>query len=227
MENSVIIGIYEVGRGPIAGPVTVCAFAFLSNDYESYVLKFGKENKLPLRDSKKLTKIQKQKWYDFFIEEKKKGNCTFAVSSVSSVDIDKYGISKCIQKALGNSLNKVSSQIIKIDSKDEKNLSALPLAGAGVDSDFTHPALLHIFSVYLDGGLKAPACYVNQKTIIKGDELYPVISCASIVAKVTRDEIMRKYNDQYVGYGFDQNAGYGTAMHYVSISKHGITPIHR
>ena len=213
-----IIGIDEVGRGPIAGPVAVCAFVFLSNDYESYVLKFGKENKLPLRDSKKLTNIQKQKWYDFFMEEKKKGSCDFAVSAVSASDIDKIGIVPSIQKALNNSLAMVTTQeILLVRSSDEGGRGARP-------SQEVSPASFHI---YLDGGLRAPLEYVNQETIIKGDELHPVISCASIVAKVTRDSMMEKYAQEYPDYGFENHVGYGTANHYAAIKKHGMTPLHR
>jgi ribonuclease HII len=216
-----------VGRGPVAGPVMVGAFIFLAPDFEKQIKEYGLENKLPLRDSKKLTQKQKEKWVKYFKEEKEKGSCDFAVSAVSASDIDKIGIVPSIQKALNNSLNKVTTQVIKIASHDEQNLRALPASGLRRDSDFAHPATLHIFNVYLDGGLKAPIEYVNQQTIIKGDELHPVISCASIVAKVTRDALMDKYGLEYVDYGFENHAGYGTSAHYDAIKKHGLTPIHR
>jgi ribonuclease HII len=81
--------------------------------------------------------------------------------------------------------------------------------------------------VYLDGGLKAPDKFINQETIIKGDELHPVISCASIVAKVARDKIMTQYAAEYPQYGFETNSGYGTATHMKALKKYGLTPIHR
>ncbi|MBP9715710.1 MAG: ribonuclease HII [Candidatus Pacebacteria bacterium] len=218
MENHYIIGIDEVGRGPIAGPVMVGAFIFLVPDFEKNIKEYSVENKLPLRDSKKLTQKQKEKWVKYFKEEKEKGNCDFAVSSVSAGDIDKIGIVPSIQKALNNSLSRITAQeILLARSSDEGGRGARP-------SQEVSPASFHI---YLDGGLKAPVEYVNQETIIKGDELHPVISCASIVAKVTRDSLMDKYGLEYVDYGFENHAGYGTSAHYAAIKKHGLTPLHR
>jgi ribonuclease HII len=83
------------------------------------------------------------------------------------------------------------------------------------------------FHVYLDGGLHAPVEYIHQETIIRGDELHPVISMASIMAKVSRDRIMTKFALEYPEYGFENHSGYGTKAHYEAIKKHGQTPIHR
>lgn len=63
--------------------------------------------------------------------------------------------------------------------------------------------------------------------IIKGDTLSVSIAAASILAKVTRDRIMIDFEQIYPGYGFAQNKGYGTALHYEGIKNLGITPIHR
>jgi ribonuclease HII len=63
--------------------------------------------------------------------------------------------------------------------------------------------------------------------IIKGDTLSVSIAAASILAKVTRDNIMKEYDMIYPGYGFAQNKGYGTSLHYEGIKKQGATPIHR
>lgn len=84
-------------------------------------------------------------------------------------------------------------------------------------------ALVHVL---LDGSLKAPPEYA-QKTIINGDELVPIISLASIAAKVTRDRLMIELAKQYPLYGFEKNKGYGTAFHYEMLKKHGLCDIHR
>ena len=63
--------------------------------------------------------------------------------------------------------------------------------------------------------------------VIKGDTKSISIACASIIAKVYRDELMVQYNNKYPNYGFDKNVGYGTEEHVISIKKHGIVPIHR
>jgi ribonuclease HII len=87
-----------------------------------------------------------------------------------------------------------------------------------------HPEYVDI---YLDGGLRAPLNYFRQHTVIHGDDLFPVISCASIIAKVYRDHIMEKLDLKYPEYGFIDNKGYGTAGHYRAIKKHGPSDIHR
>ena len=68
---------------------------------------------------------------------------------------------------------------------------------------------------------------ISQTSIIKGDANSLSIAAASIVAKVTRDKIMANYDQEFPGYDFSQNAGYGTAKHLEGIAKLGITPIHR
>ena len=68
---------------------------------------------------------------------------------------------------------------------------------------------------------------IFQTSIIKGDAHSLSIAAASIVAKVTRDELMKDYDIQFPGYDFSANAGYGTAKHLKGLEKQGITPIHR
>lgn len=80
--------------------------------------------------------------------------------------------------------------------------------------------------VLLDGLLKAPPEYA-QETIIRGDETVPIISLASIAAKVTRDKIMTELSVAYPTYGFEQHKGYGTRVHYEALDKWGLCVIHR
>ncbi len=68
---------------------------------------------------------------------------------------------------------------------------------------------------------------IPYKTFIKGDLLIKVISCASIIAKVTRDRMMTRYAKKYPKYYFDRHMGYGTLLHRNALKKHGLTPIHR
>ena len=82
-------------------------------------------------------------------------------------------------------------------------------------------------SILLDGSLKAPARFVFQKTIIRGDETEPLISLASIAAKVRRDRLMRRLATRYPEYGFETHKGYGTKAHYSALKKHGPSNIHR
>ena len=68
---------------------------------------------------------------------------------------------------------------------------------------------------------------IPYKSIIKGDAKSYSIGAASIIAKVTRDRIMREWDKVYPEYGFAGHKGYGTAKHIEAIKKYGLTPIHR
>ena len=68
---------------------------------------------------------------------------------------------------------------------------------------------------------------IPQTSIIKGDANSLSIAAASIVAKVTRDQMMEEFDREYPGYDFAQNAGYGTVKHLAGLDKLGVTPIHR
>lgn len=68
---------------------------------------------------------------------------------------------------------------------------------------------------------------LSQESIIKGDAKSVSIAAASIIAKVTRDRMMDEYDASYPGYGFSQNAGYGTKVHLEGLKQLGVTPIHR
>ncbi|MBP9856171.1 MAG: ribonuclease HII [Candidatus Pacebacteria bacterium] len=81
--------------------------------------------------------------------------------------------------------------------------------------------------VLLDGSLKAPLIFKQQKTIIKGDETEPIIALASIAAKVRRDRYMCRLAPKYPKYNFEIHKGYGTKAHYAALKKHGLSTIHR
>ncbi|OGG57146.1 hypothetical protein A3D71_03085 [Candidatus Kaiserbacteria bacterium RIFCSPHIGHO2_02_FULL_55_20] len=81
--------------------------------------------------------------------------------------------------------------------------------------------------VLLDGSLSAPAEYVYQETIIGGDDTEPAISLASIMAKVTRDRLMKRLSPKYPAYDFHLHKGYGTAAHIRKIAEVGFCELHR
>jgi len=76
-------------------------------------------------------------------------------------------------------------------------------------------------------GNRIPPIAIPAQAIVKGDSKCASIAAASVIAKVTRDRIMAAYGLQYPQYGFDTNAGYGTAKHQQAIAEHGILDIHR
>ncbi|KKR22062.1 MAG: Ribonuclease HII [Parcubacteria group bacterium GW2011_GWE2_39_37] len=81
--------------------------------------------------------------------------------------------------------------------------------------------------VLVDGKFLIPQLDIRQQCIVKGDSLIFSIAAASIVGKVTRDRMMKENHKKYPLYGFDQNKGYGTRMHFEKIKQHGLTEIHR
>lgn len=183
-----IIGIDEVGRGPIAGPITICAACFKSP---------GNTNFLKgIKDSKHLSAKIRYDWYKKFIQAKNKKLIDFAISSVGSKTIDQKGINFATKLAIRRVLNRLN--------KDPKQVKIL-----------------------LDGLLYAPPKYLNQKTIIKGDQKEKVISCASVIAKVYRDRKMDGLSKKYPEYGFEVHKGYGTSLHRKAIKKYGLSKIHR
>ena len=76
-------------------------------------------------------------------------------------------------------------------------------------------------------GNRAPDLPCPCRTVVKGDSRSLSIAAASIVAKVTRDRLMRRLAEEFPGYGWERNAGYGTAEHRAALERLGITPHHR
>ena len=184
-----VIGIDEVGRGPLAGPVTVCAFAMLDTDLKLL-------EKIGAKDSKVLSEQKRDIVAEKLEQLRHDGRCVFQIASTSSHVIDRKGIVKSIKIAIASALDRLN----------------------------IHPEHAEI---YLDGGLYAPQKFFRQKTVIKGDGKIPVISCASILAKVHRDARMNDYDLEFPVYGFYENKGYGTPDHYRAIQKYGISTLHR
>lgn len=79
----------------------------------------------------------------------------------------------------------------------------------------------------IDGNQTVPELTIQQEAVVQGDSSCYSIACASILAKVYRDRLMREYDRLYPEFQFAKNKGYGTAEHYEALKKWGITPIHR
>ncbi len=202
--HSHIIGIDEVGRGPLAGPVAVGVVKLNSvyvRDTNLLIrsLKSKVEWTRNFKDSKKLSAKAREAWVVKIDEAVAEGWLEYVVAFVSPGVIDKKGLSYAIRTALEKALDGLGNETSKLGET----------------------------MVLLDGGLRAPAQYINQKTIIKGDEKELSIALASIVAKVFRDKKMVALSKKFPKYGFEKHKGYGTRAHYEAIKKHGITKHHR
>ena len=109
---------------------------------------------------------------------------------------------------------------LEIDRINILRASLLAMAMAALNLDPAPDCLL------VDGNVPIPLA-LAQKTIVKGDALSLSIAAASIVAKVTRDRLMSRYDQDYPHYGFAGHKGYATHAHREAIGRHGCCPIHR
>lgn len=203
-----IIGIDEVGRGSLAGPVTVAAVAMPQELKMRACVNKNTNNKdakpIPLRDSKKLTAKARESWLAAL---KNDPRVVCSVSHVQPAKIDKINISNAANLAAYRALQKIV-------------MSKRRLAACGG-------------KVFLDGGLyardsaKKISFLLPSRTVIRGDEKVATISLASIVAKVRRDALMKRLDKKYPGYGFAIHKGYGTKNHLAAIKRRGISGAHR
>lgn len=224
-----LIGIDEVGRGPLAGPVTVCACLIPADPAFMKEIKSSsrKSGIRPLADSKGLSEKDREAWNaviraraKFHADAGGQGECggagnhashdgriLFSIKSAAAKLIDQKGIAVCIRSLI----KKCLTELLKKHGVDPSECIVL-----------------------LDGGLKAPAEFINQETHIRGDAKFPVISFASILAKVHRDDFMKKISrvstvrgSTYSRYGFASHKGYGTSAHAKAIRAYGLTDQHR
>lgn len=152
---------------------------------------------LGINDSKKLSKKAREELYDMILEEA----LAVGIGQRDNKVIDEINILEATKLAMKDSIEKAEKMLQKRDLG--------PLEHVLIDA------------VTLNGISQ------SQTGIVKGDARSLSIAAASIVAKVTRDRMMEAYAEQYPGYGFESNMGYGTEKHYDGLRKYGITPIHR
>ena len=122
------------------------------------------------------------------------------------------------KKAVAWSVGVMEPQDIDRMNILQATYEAMRRAIAGLE---TEPDLL------LNDAVTIPGLQVLQVNIIKGDAKSVSIAAASIVAKVTRDHLMKEYDSKYPEYGFAKHKGYGTGEHIAALLKHGPCPIHR
>lgn len=198
-----IIGIDEVGRGPLAGPVVAAAVWYKQADF-SIPENLAKDFAL-IRDSKKLSEKQREKIFDLINE-----HFAIGIGIVNAETIDRVNILQATFLAMKGAVADLRRQ--------------LP-----VTSDQLHEKPAEDDGIYLlvDGSHTIPDCPYQQEAVIGGDGVVKSIAAASIVAKVTRDRMIAAYDREYPGYGFAKHKGYGTKLHMDALRRLGPSPIHR
>ncbi len=197
-----VVGIDEVGRGALAGPVTVVA-AMLASDAK------GRPVHIPfriLKDSKKLSPMRREFWAR---ELTRSANVRFAIARIYPRGIERLNISGAANRAAERAFSRLL--------KNHKMPLGTPVYLDG-----------GLFLGSKTDQQKAVAAgRVNAKTIIKADERFPAVAAASIIAKVSRDRFMTHLAKRHPAYGFGIHKGYGTAAHRHAIEKNGPCAAHR
>lgn len=175
---TMICGVDEAGRGPLAGPV--CAAAVI----------LPRNLEIPgLTDSKKLSDKRRRELFPVIKEQA----IAYGIGFASHEEIDRINILQATFLAMERAIAQlnVKPELALIDGNREK--------------DFGLPV----------------------KTVVKGDSLSASIAAASVLAKVSRDDVMLEMAKLYPGYGFEIHKGYGTKAHYEALRNLGACPIHR
>lgn len=175
--EGVVVGVDEVGRGSVAGPLTVCAVCLPT---EPHI--WG------LNDSKKLTPARREMLAVRIAEVAR----AIGLCHIPPERIDEIGMARALREAV---------------------------AGAVADTGLTPDCVL------MDGN--PLGAVPNERDVVKGDAKVACIAAASIVAKVTRDEMLVELDGEYPGYHLAQSKGYASPEHIQAIKEHGLTPIHR
>lgn len=201
-EGYLVVGVDEVGRGAFAGPIHLGGVVFhnyASQDYYELIEKIG------INDSKKLTPKKREELSKII----KKKSLFYATVPISVSTINKVGIGKATEIGV--------RRLIKYLIRKQKKNTRYKMPNT------KYFLLMDAFYIkYVKGlGLK------NQKPIIHGDEISLSIAAASIIAKVKRDEYMRKLSKQFPSYDWFQNKGYGTKKHINAIKIFGVSIHHR
>ncbi|MFA5985848.1 MAG: ribonuclease HII [Parcubacteria group bacterium] len=194
-----IVGVDEVGRGPLAGPVVTAACVI--KDVAHIACDTDRDKRWDLiRDSKLLSEKQRKEVYAF-IEE-----FFYIGIGLSTPDtIDRINILQATFLAM-------KKAVVDLERVIDK-------ACAYADAQR--------MIVLIDGNQLIPNFTREQACVSKGDQIVKSIAAASIIAKVTRDTMMEKYDAQYPQYGFAAHKGYGTKVHMDALTQYGATPIHR
>jgi ribonuclease HII len=177
---SLVAGIDEAGRGPLAGPV-VAAVAVLPTKFSL----------AGLNDSKQLAEEFREELFEALTASG--ALVCYGVGIAEPAEVDRFNILRATFLAM------------------QRAIAALPIKPEHLLID----------------GLPVPVFQQPQTAIVGGDGKSKSIAAASVIAKVTRDRMMRKWHSEFPQYSFDRNKGYGTREHLESLQIHGPCPIHR
>ena len=185
-SGDIVVGIDEVGRGTLAGPVVAVAVYIKISLWNKFIKKYP--DIIMIDDSKKISKKIREKIYKILINI-----VPFGVGAASVKEIEEKNILQASLIAMERAYNSLK-----------------------INADF----------VIVDG-INIPKISTKVKAIKNGDNKSISIASASIIAKVIRDNLMKKLSNKYPDFFWNKNSGYGTKLHIDKIKLLGITPHHR
>jgi len=196
-----VVCLDEAGRGPLAGPVTAAAvmIKISKSNLKSKILNL-KSNLKGIKDSKKLSPKKRDEFYKILT---KHPAIEWGIGIVSEKIIDRINIKNAAELAMEKALRNLNCKLQIANWGTE----FLIIDGLNLKNNF----------------LKK----IRHRMIVKADEKVFSCAAASIIAKVTRDRIMRKLHKKYPQYRFDIHKGYCTKLHLARLQKFGSSPIHR
>ena len=175
---TVICGVDEAGRGPLAGPV--CAAAVI----------LPRDHQIPgLNDSKKLTDKKRRELFPLIKEQA----IAYGIGMATHEEVDEINILQATYLAMERAISQLEGKA----------------------------------DIALIDGNRAKDFGMAVRTVVKGDSLSANIAAASVLAKVTRDDLMVEMSKEFPGYGFEVHKGYGTKAHYEALRNMGPCAIHR
>jgi len=206
-----IVGVDEAGRGPLAGPVVAAALMFPTD----WILAGLPKKLKKVNDSKQLTAAQRE---ELFAELTSLPEIRYSVGQVDVRMIEQINILQATHRAMNLALAHFDPERIGDGPSPVDNDP-----GARMRTGRPHAVRLHA----LVDGLFVKTLCCPQTAMVDGDCLSYSIAAASIIAKVTRDRLMREFHRQFPIYGFADHKGYGTPEHLAALKQHGPCPIHR
>lgn len=174
-----IVGVDEVGRGPLAGPVVACAILLPPDCCD--IAGVGDSKALRADDRERL------------VIEIRRCALAIGIGAASVNEIDRINIYQATARAMRRAIARIPAP----------------------------------YDLLLVDGSPFAALGLPHQSVVKGDACCLSIACASIVAKVTRDTLLRALDRRHPNYRWGSNAGYGTPDHLAALAEHGATPHHR
>lgn len=209
-----VIGLDEVGRGSLAGPVMVGAAVVGKSQVETQNIPEG------LADSKLLTEHKREALY-----EPLQKWCTFwAIGSCTNKEIDEWGISYALGVAALKAIAEVENNLLKMQLQKSEKSAKLTKIAAILDGPCDY--IDKVANTFDAPSVPIP---VNVHTLVKADRQCASVAAAAVLAKVTRDNLMVSLakKPQYLAYDWASNKGYGSLAHRNAIKEVGPSDLHR